>query len=57
MSVESKLREVIRELIKKELDEANTNASVGNISYKTPHSFAGSNKKGNNKSFIEVISL
>ena len=49
MSVESKLREVIRELIKKELDEANTNASVGNISYKTPHSFAGSNKKGKKK--------
>ena len=49
MSVESKLREVIRELIKKELDESNTNASVGNISYKTPHSFAGSNKKGKKK--------
>ena len=49
MSVESKLREVNRELIKKELDEANSNASVGNISYKTPHSFAGSNKKGKKK--------
>ena len=49
MSVESKLREFIRELIKKELDEANSNASVGNISYKTPHSFAGSNKKGKKK--------
>ena len=49
MSTESKLREVIRELIKKELEEANSNASAGNISYKTPHSFAGSNKKGKKK--------
>jgi len=49
MSTESKLREVIRELIRKELEEANSNASVGNISYKTPHSFAGSNKKGKKK--------
>jgi len=49
MSTESKLREVIRELIKKELEEANSNASVGNASYKTPHSFAGSNKKGKRK--------
>ena len=49
MSTESKLREIIRELIKKELSEANSNASVGNASYKTPHSFKGSNKKGKKK--------
>lgn len=49
MSAESKLREVIRELIKKELEEANSNASAGNISYKTPHSYSGSNKKGKKK--------
>ena len=49
MSAQNKLREFIRQLIRKELKEANSNASVGNASYKTPHSFTGSNKKGKKK--------
>ena len=49
MSSESKLRDIIRELIRNELEEATSNASVGNASYKTPHSFAGNNKKGKRK--------
>ena len=48
MSVESKLREVIRELIKKELKEASSTASAGDISYKTPYAFK-KNKKGKKK--------
>ena len=39
------LRNIIRELIKKEIDEANSTASGGG-EYQTPHSFKGSNRKG-----------
>ena len=41
-------RKLVRELVRQELDEANTTASVGG-SYNTPHAFAGSNKKGKKK--------
>ena len=41
-------RKLVRELIKQELDEANSTASVGG-SYNTPHAFGGSNKKGKKK--------
>ena len=41
-------RKLVRELIKQELDEANSTASVGG-SYNTPHAFGGSNKKGKGK--------
>ena len=49
MSSESKLRDIIRELIRNELEEATSNASAGNVSYKTPFGFAGKNKKGKKK--------
>mgnify|MGYP005992998931 FL=1 len=39
------LRNLIRELIKQELEEANSTATAGG-EYQTPHSFKGSNKKG-----------
>ena len=42
------LRKYIKELIKQELDEANSTASVGG-EYSTPHAFKGSNKKGKKK--------
>ena len=42
------LRNIIRELIKKELDEANSTASVGG-QYETPHGFKGGNRKGTKK--------
>ena len=45
---EDLIRKLVRELIKQELDEANTTASVGG-QYNTPHAFAGSNKKGKKK--------
>ena len=45
---EDLFRKLVRELIKQELDEANTTASVGG-QYSTPHSFKGSNKKGKKK--------
>ena len=45
---EDLIRKLVRELIKQELDEANSTASVGG-SYNTPHAFAGSNKKGKKK--------
>ncbi|MBT3298769.1 hypothetical protein HN385_07595 [archaeon] len=45
---ESLIRKLVRELIKQELDEANSTASVGG-SYNTPHAFSGSNKKGTKK--------
>ena len=50
MSSHSKqiLRTFVRELIQKELDEANSTASVGG-QYETPHGFKGSNKKGKKK--------
>ena len=41
-------RKLVRELIKQELDEANSTASVGG-EYSTPHAFKGSNKKGKKK--------
>ena len=41
-------RKLVSELIKQELDEANSTASVGG-SYMTPHAFGGSNKKGKKK--------
>jgi len=41
-------RNLIRELIKKEIDEANSTATAGG-EYQTPHSFKGSNKKGKKK--------
>ena len=45
---EDLFRKLVRELIKQELDEANSTASVGG-SYNTPHAFKGSNKKGKKK--------
>ena len=45
---EDLIRKLVRELIKQELDEANSTASVGG-SYNTPHAFGGSNKKGKKK--------
>ena len=45
---ENSFRKLVRELIKQELDEANSTASVGG-QYNTPHAFAGSNKKGKKK--------
>ena len=45
---EDLFRKLVRELIKQELDEANSTASVGG-QYNTPHTFAGSNKKGKKK--------
>lgn len=45
---EDLIRKLVRELIKQEIDEANSTASVGG-EYQTPHSFKGSNKKGKKK--------
>jgi hypothetical protein len=45
---EDTFRKLIRELIKQEMEEANSTASVGG-SYNTPHAFGGSNKKGKKK--------
>ncbi len=41
---EGLIRKLVRELIRQELDEANSTSSVGG-SYNTPHAFGGSNKK------------
>ena len=48
MSAQSKLEEFIRRLIQKELKEASSTASAGDISYKTPYAFK-KNKKGKKK--------
>ena len=48
MSAQSKLEEFIRRLIQKELKEASSSASAGDISYKTPYAFK-KNKKGKKK--------
>ena len=48
MSVQNKLREFIRKLIQKELAEASSTATAGNIHYKTPYAFKN-NKKGKKK--------
>ena len=48
MSVQNKLRELIRKLIQKELAEASSTATAGNIHYKTPYAFK-KNKKGKKK--------
>ena len=48
MSARNKLKEYIRQLIKKELAEASSTASAGNIHYKTPYAFK-KNKKGKKK--------
>ena len=45
---EDLFRKLVRELIKQELDEANSTASAGG-QYNTPHAFGGSNKKGKKK--------
>jgi len=45
---ENLIRKLVRELIKQELDEANSTASVGG-QYNTPHAFGGTNKKGKKK--------
>ena len=45
---EDLFRKLVRELIKQELDEANSTGSVGG-EYSTPHAFKGSNKKGKKK--------
>ena len=45
---EDLFRKLVRELVRQELDEANSTASVGG-SYNTPHAFGGSNKKGKKK--------
>jgi len=42
------IRKLVRELIKQEIDEANSTTSVGG-QYNTPHAFGGSNKKGKKK--------
>ena len=48
MSAQSKLEEFIRRLNQKELKEASSTASAGDISYKTPYAFK-KNKKGKKK--------
>ena len=48
MSAQSKLEEFIRRLIQKELKEASSTASAGDISYKTPYAFK-KNIKGKKK--------
>ena len=48
MSAQNRLRDYIRELVKKEIEEASTLATVGNDSYKTPYAFK-KNKKGKKK--------
>ena len=48
MSARNKLKEFIRQLIQKELAEASSTASAGNIHYKTPYAFK-KNKKGKKK--------
>ena len=48
MSAQNKLKEYIRQLIQKELKEASSTASAGDISYKTPYAFK-KNKKGKKK--------
>ena len=45
---EDLFRKLVRELVRQELDEANSTASVGG-EYSTPHAFKGSNKKGKKK--------
>jgi len=45
---ENLIRKLVRELIKQEIDEANSTTSVGG-QYNTPHAFGGSNKKGKKK--------
>ena len=45
---EDLIRKLVRELVRQELDEANSTSSVGG-SYNTPHAFGGSNKKGKKK--------
>ena len=44
MSVQNKLREFIRKLIQKELAEASSTATAGNIHYKTPYAFKNNKK-------------
>ena len=48
MSARNKLKEYIRQLIQKELAEASSTATAGNIHYKTPYAFK-KNKKGKKK--------
>ena len=48
MFARNKLKEYIRQLIKKELAEASSTATAGNIHYKTPYAFK-KNKKGKKK--------
>ena len=43
MSKMDKLKEIIRELIKKELDEASTSAATPG--YQTPYAFSGGKRK------------
>ena len=47
MSKMDKLKEIIRELIKKELDEASTSAATPG--YQTPYAFTGKSAKGKKK--------
>ena len=47
MSKMDKLKEIIRELIKKELDEASTSAATPG--YQTPYAFSGGKKKDKKK--------
>jgi len=47
MSKMDKLKEIIRELIKKELEEASTSANVPG--YQTPYAFSGGRKKDKKK--------
>ena len=46
MSARNKLKEFIRQLIQKELAEASSTATAGNIHYKTPYAFKKKGKKG-----------
>lgn len=48
LNKEELLRKVIRELVRKELNEANSSSSAGG-NYETPHAFKGDNKKGKKK--------
>ena len=48
MSARNKLKEYIRQLIQRELAEASSTATAGNIHYKTPYAFK-KNKKGKKK--------
>ena len=51
---EDLFRKLVRELIKQELDEANSTATAGG-EYQTPHAFKGSNKKVKRKRRLDIM--